>query len=248
MNEYMVRLILLILIVGAIVYRKQLVELISSKRKYSAKDAFDNIIKYSDPNLPAQRPVTKETLHEEPQERSEPSPVPSKPRTIPSTCGKCGANLELDLEHLITFCPYCGTKLLIDIDLVEKFYAEREKTKREELQQTFNLEKAKIDAEVNERLEHKKALINAKKERQLAREKVKLERKLAKAEIQKERERVKAETLKEVMIEREKHTKGVRILVTISALIIGIPAILLLLIWMATDGLLSSLTNFFSSF
>ena len=29
-------------------------------------------------------------------------------------CESCGAELELDLEKKIGFCPYCGTKLLID--------------------------------------------------------------------------------------------------------------------------------------
>lgn len=33
-------------------------------------------------------------------------------RTIKLTCHNCGANLEINDK--IAFCPYCGTKLLID--------------------------------------------------------------------------------------------------------------------------------------
>ena len=45
-------------------------------------------------------------------------------------CNNCAANLELDLDNLQAFCPYCGQKLLIDIDQLGVFLAERERTRR----------------------------------------------------------------------------------------------------------------------
>ena len=41
-------------------------------------------------------------------------------------CQNCGENLELDLDHLTAFCPYCGTKLLIDPDSIGDLLIARE--------------------------------------------------------------------------------------------------------------------------
>lgn len=54
-------------------------------------------------------------------------------------CQNCDANLELDMDHLIAFCPYCGQRLLIDIDNLSEILLEKEKTKREEIK--YNTEK-----------------------------------------------------------------------------------------------------------
>ena len=35
-------------------------------------------------------------------------------KTIPLTCPKCGANLDVDEKLTQCFCQYCGTKILID--------------------------------------------------------------------------------------------------------------------------------------
>ena len=50
-------------------------------------------------------------------------------KLVETKCNNCHADLELDLENLQAFCPYCGHKLVFDFD-VDKLIAEREKTKR----------------------------------------------------------------------------------------------------------------------
>lgn len=46
------------------------------------------------------------------------------------TCQNCGGTIELDFDHLISYCPYCGSKLMIDIANIDEVLKEREKTKR----------------------------------------------------------------------------------------------------------------------
>lgn len=45
-------------------------------------------------------------------------------------CHKCGAGITLDIDNLIGFCPYCGTKLLVDPVAFKEILIEKEKTKR----------------------------------------------------------------------------------------------------------------------
>ena len=45
-------------------------------------------------------------------------------------CDSCGAELELDPEHLQAYCQFCGSKLLIDMDQLSELLVEKEKTKR----------------------------------------------------------------------------------------------------------------------
>ena len=45
-------------------------------------------------------------------------------------CQNCGANLDIDLDHMMAFCPYCGEKILIDIDQLSSVLVEKEKTNR----------------------------------------------------------------------------------------------------------------------
>lgn len=47
-------------------------------------------------------------------------------------CPNCSGSLELDIDHLISFCPYCGAKLLFDAELVKTILLERERTKQEQ--------------------------------------------------------------------------------------------------------------------
>lgn len=54
-------------------------------------------------------------------------------RLIETNCKKCGANLEIDLDHLQAYCQYCGAKLSIDIDDLGKFLSEKEKTKQKRI-------------------------------------------------------------------------------------------------------------------
>lgn len=48
-------------------------------------------------------------------------------------CPACGAGLELDLDNLISFCPYCGGKLLVDPVAFKDVLIEKERTKRIEM-------------------------------------------------------------------------------------------------------------------
>lgn len=45
-------------------------------------------------------------------------------------CQNCGAALDLDMDNLIAYCPYCGRKLLFDIDQLGNILIEKEKTKQ----------------------------------------------------------------------------------------------------------------------
>ena len=49
---------------------------------------------------------------------------------IKLTCCNCNAPLEIDLDRLMTYCPYCGQKLMIDSEQLAWILAEKEKTKR----------------------------------------------------------------------------------------------------------------------
>lgn len=39
-------------------------------------------------------------------------------KLIKLECPGCGASLEVDMENMITFCPYCGNKLYMDDESV----------------------------------------------------------------------------------------------------------------------------------
>ena len=45
-------------------------------------------------------------------------------------CQNCGADIHLDLDNLIAFCPYCGAKLLVDPIAFKEVLVEKERTKR----------------------------------------------------------------------------------------------------------------------
>ena len=51
-------------------------------------------------------------------------------RLVESTCRNCGAQLDIDLDHLQAYCPFCGNKLLMDFEKYDKVLTEKEKTKR----------------------------------------------------------------------------------------------------------------------
>ena len=55
-------------------------------------------------------------------------------RLMNMKCQNCGANLNLDLDHLMAYCPYCGEKLLVDIEQLGSVLIEKEKTKQKELE------------------------------------------------------------------------------------------------------------------
>lgn len=51
-------------------------------------------------------------------------------RLVQTTCNKCGAQLDIDLDHLVAFCPYCGVRSLMDFEKIDRVLTEKEKTKR----------------------------------------------------------------------------------------------------------------------
>lgn len=91
-------------------------------------------------------------------------------KSLQLICDNCGATLELNTEHLIAFCPYCGHKVLIDVDRFGKILSQKEETKREaeitrreikktereKQQQEFELEKKRMEIDAAERKEKRK--------------------------------------------------------------------------------------------
>ena len=63
-------------------------------------------------------------------------------KLIPLICSNCGGKLDLYLDNMQAFCPYCGEKLLVDINQLGHILSEREKTKRRQM-----------DIEAEERME-----------------------------------------------------------------------------------------------
>ena len=51
-------------------------------------------------------------------------------KLIKLTCKNCNAPLEVDIDNLQAYCPYCNQKLLFDLDQMERVLAEKEQTKR----------------------------------------------------------------------------------------------------------------------
>lgn len=45
-------------------------------------------------------------------------------------CNNCNAPLDVDLDRLQAYCPYCGQKLMMDFDQVALVLAEKERTRR----------------------------------------------------------------------------------------------------------------------
>lgn len=62
-------------------------------------------------------------------------------------CPGCKANLEIDKEHLLAYCPYCGKKLFYNMDGLSYVLTEKEKTKRADSNNSYKLEKMRIEHE-----------------------------------------------------------------------------------------------------
>lgn len=85
---------------------------------------------------------------------------------IKLSCQNCNAQLEIDLDNLQAFCPFCGQKLLFDLKQMELVLAAKEKTKREQ-------EKTKREQEITKRVQEKTKQVQIKhefKEREAKRE------------------------------------------------------------------------------
>lgn len=51
-------------------------------------------------------------------------------KTINLTCPSCNAEMEVNEEKLLLYCPYCGKKLQMDFPGADDVLKEKEKTKR----------------------------------------------------------------------------------------------------------------------
>ena len=76
-------------------------------------------------------------------------------KLIKLKCNNCNAPLEVDIDNLIAYCPYCRQKLLFDLDQMERVLAEKEQTKRAR-------EKTKRSEEVTKRVQIKHEYENKK--------------------------------------------------------------------------------------
>lgn len=50
-------------------------------------------------------------------------------RLVEIECSKCSTDLDIDLDNLLAYSPYCGHKLRIDMKKLHKIYEAKEKTK-----------------------------------------------------------------------------------------------------------------------
>ncbi len=59
-------------------------------------------------------------------------------------CPGCKANLEIDLDHMIAFCPYCGKKLTYTFDGMSDVLTAKEKTKQIQDINQYDLDRIKL--------------------------------------------------------------------------------------------------------
>ncbi len=62
-------------------------------------------------------------------------------------CEDCGASIEMNYDKMIAFCPYCGNKLMLDINQVQELLKEKERTKQIEIQANVHNRRAELDYE-----------------------------------------------------------------------------------------------------
>ena len=74
-------------------------------------------------------------------------------RLFEMTCNSCNAQLELDLDKMQAFCPYCGKKLTVDVDKLSDILLEKEKTRQEKQIQDYKLEDKRLTYEYTEQKE-----------------------------------------------------------------------------------------------
>lgn len=84
-------------------------------------------------------------------------------RLLELKCHNCNADLVLDMEHMLTSCPYCGDKILIDSASLSKILSEREKTNRVRIQNEHTEKMFYARAEEREREAQRKARENRRK-------------------------------------------------------------------------------------
>lgn len=65
-------------------------------------------------------------------------------RIYKMNCNSCGAPLDIDLDRLQAFCPYCGEKLLLELDQLDKIIKETETTKRAKMKEEHETQRLKM--------------------------------------------------------------------------------------------------------
>ena len=65
-------------------------------------------------------------------------------KVVKIECPNCGASLEMNIDKLMMYCPYCRTELPLDVD-VEQVVSEREETKRHEMDMKAKKEEQRHD-------------------------------------------------------------------------------------------------------
>ncbi len=50
-------------------------------------------------------------------------------KTVKLVCPSCSAEMEVDEEKLLLYCPYCGKKLQMDFPHIDEVFKEKKKQK-----------------------------------------------------------------------------------------------------------------------
>ena len=60
-------------------------------------------------------------------------------------CPGCKANLEIDLDNMIAYCPYCGKKLSYNFEGLSDVLTAKERTKQIKDINQYDLERIKLE-------------------------------------------------------------------------------------------------------
>ena len=66
-------------------------------------------------------------------------------------CNNCGASLEMDWDNLMSYCPFCRSKLLIEIEDLSQVLKEKEITKQTEVREENKTKRQLMKYEYEER-------------------------------------------------------------------------------------------------
>jgi len=80
-------------------------------------------------------------------------------------CSNCKANLDLNLDNMIAYCPFCGEKIIVDVQSLTKLLTESQVTERREVSERAKTERTKIIAEERKEQERIRAEKELEKER-----------------------------------------------------------------------------------
>lgn len=58
-------------------------------------------------------------------------------------CPNCNGSVKLDFDNLASYCPYCGSQLMIDLATAQNILREKERTKRAIYKEFSNTDRQK---------------------------------------------------------------------------------------------------------